>query len=65
MKGDWLFKFVPIFIGAVFVLVICGAVAYGVLIYKGVGMLQGCHPAIVSQTQGGQTSTTIACKETK
>lgn len=65
MKGDWLFKVVPIFIGAVFVLVICGAVAYGVLVYKGIGLLQGCHPAIISQSKDGQTSTTIGCKDTR
>jgi hypothetical protein len=36
MKESWLFRAVPIFIGAVFLLIVCYFVALGVLAYKAV-----------------------------
>jgi len=62
MPGDWLFKVVPIFIGVVFVLVVCVFITAAVIGTKAVRSLNGCTPAVITETKDGQTSTSIGCK---
>lgn len=60
--GDWLFKVVPIFIVAAFVLVLCAWIAIGVLGVRALNALSTCTPAVITQTHSGQTTTSIGCK---
>lgn len=63
MPGDWLFKVVPIFIGVVFVLIVCFWIAVGSLGVKLARELDGCTPALVTSDEGGTKQTSIECKK--
>lgn len=63
LPGDWLLKFVPIFIGFVFLLIICGFVGYGYLGYKAMDALKDCTPAITSKDVAGEHQYSVGCKK--
>lgn len=60
--GDWIFRLVPFFIVGVFVLIVCIWAAVGFFGVKAVQSLQGCEPAVITETENGKTSTSIGCK---
>lgn len=64
MPGDWLFKVVPIFIGVVFVVIVCAYIAIGVVGVKlfNAASSSHCTPAIITQTKDGKTTTSLGCK---
>lgn len=63
LPGDWLFRAVPIFIGFVFVLIICGLIGFGYLGYKGFDSLKDCTPAVTSKDVAGEHQWSVGCKK--
>jgi hypothetical protein len=59
----WLFKLVPYFIAFVFLLIVAGAIGYGIVIYKALTAVGNCNPALVQNQIHGQTTWSLGCKK--
>jgi hypothetical protein len=57
-----IFRLVPVFIGVVFVLIVCWWIFVAVMGVKLAKSLEGCEPAVITKTENGETSTSIGCK---
>jgi hypothetical protein len=67
MRGDWLFKVVPVFIGLVFLLIVGYWIFIGVVAKKAVSALGDCGvPAfVVHKDANGDQTYTVKCPETQ
>jgi hypothetical protein len=63
MSGGWLFKVVPFFIVAVFLIVICWFIFLGVMARKAVNVMEDCTPAVVITEANGEKQYTVGCKK--